>query len=161
MKRHRTTPPTYSLLQVMMASDAEPMPLAKRTHQLTRMWAGLAALERDPRPTLDDWRVCSDAVNLLETMVRTMGVASDPGGLLDDAVNALGAAGRRYQGGMPLRLDAPGIQAVRACLEDYAALLEQLTERVVIKAHRATEKRIRDVLAGRRRRHDVVEVMDL
>lgn len=161
MKRRRTTlTPTYGLLRVIMASATEPMPAAKRTHQLTRMWEGLAALERAPTPTIDDWRLCSDAVNLMETLVRTMRVAQDSSGLLEDAVAALAGAGRRHRGGMALRLDAPGIQAVRAVLEDYAELLEQLPERTVIEAHRLTERRIREILAGKRQPHDI-EVMDL
>lgn len=160
MKRRRTIQPTYGLLRVIMASSTEPMPVAKRTHQLTRMWEGLAALERAPAPTIDDWRLCSDAVNLMETLVRTMGVADDASGLLDDAMAALAGAGRRHRGGMALRLDAPGMQAVRAVLEDYAELLEQLPERTVLEAHRLTERRIREILAGKRQPHDV-EVMDL
>lgn len=157
MKRshRRRSAPTYGLLHVMFASPTEPMPLAKRTHQLTRMWEGLAALERAPAPTTEDWRLCSDALNLMETLVRSMGVAEDASGLLDDAMRALAGAGRRHVGGMALRLDAPGIQAVRAVLEDYAELLEQLPERTVLEAHRLTEKRIREILAGRRRPHDM------
>lgn len=160
MKHRRQIQPTYGLLRVIMASATEPMPAPKRTHQLTRMWEGLAALERAPAPTIDDWRLCSDAVNLMETLVRTMGVADDASGLLDDAMAALAGAGRRHRGGMALRLDAPGIQAVRAVLEDYAELLEQLPERTVIEAHRLTERRIREILAGKRQPHDI-EVMDL
>jgi hypothetical protein len=158
--RPRQVVPTYGLMRVLMASATEPMPLAKRTHQLTRMWEGLAALERAPAPTTDDWRLCSDAVSLMETLVRTQGVAQDASGLLDDAIAALAGAGRRHRGGMALRLDAPGIQAVRAVLEDYAELLEQLPEQTVIEAHRLTERRIREILAGRRLPHDV-EVVSL
>lgn len=160
-RRHRRRPaPTYGLLDVLMADLAEPMPLAKRTHQLTRMWEGLAAIETAPAPTTEDWRVCSDAVNILETLVRTLAVAEDSQGLLDDAIAALAAAGKRYTSGQALRLDARGITAVRAVLEDYAELLEQLPARIVIDAHRRTEQRIREILAGKRQAHDV-EVMDL
>ncbi|MBL0918015.1 MAG: hypothetical protein IBJ14_04890 [Hydrogenophaga sp.] len=159
MKRRRTrrTAPaqTYRLLDVLMASDSEPMPAESRRHQLTRMWEGLAALERDPQPSLDDWRVCSDAVNLMETLVCTMQLAEDPQGLLQDAVTALAAAGRRHLGGMALRLDAPGIRAVRAVLADYAEVLDAISHRQALQAHALTERRIRDILAGKGRPHDV------
>lgn len=162
-KKRRRRPvvlPTYNLLRVIMASDTQPMPLDKRTHQLTRMWEGLAAIERAPEPTLEDWRLCSDAVNLMETLVVTMKVAEDGSGLLEDAVAALAGAGRRHRAGLALRLDAPGMQAVRAVLEDYAELLEQLPERTMLLAHHLTERRIREILAGKRAPHDV-EVVDL
>lgn len=151
---------TYSVLDVIMASPTEPMPQEKARHQLTAMWAALAAIEAGEQPTTNDWRLLSDAVNLTETMVREMHVAEDSAGLLDDAVIALAGAGRRHRAGMPIRLDGPGINAVRAVLEDYASLVEQLSARTVITAHRLTEKRIRQILAGKRQPHDI-EVVDL
>jgi len=50
------------------------------------------------------------------------------------------------------------MQAVRAVLEDYAAVLGALPERTMVQCHRDTEKRLRAILAGRRLPHDV-EVM--
>lgn len=157
MKRHFR--PTYSLLNVMQADPVNPMPEIRARHQLTRMWDGLAAIERAEAPTTDNWRVCSDAVNLMETLVKG-GQLADAHGLLDDAVRALAEAGRRHRAGHPIRLDAPGIQAVRAVLEDYRDALAALPERVIIAAHRETERRIHEILAGRNQVHDV-EVMDL
>ena len=89
-----------------------------------------------------------------------MKVVEDSSGLLADAVTALAMAGRRHMDGGHIRLDAPGIKAVRAVLEDYAAVIEQVPARTMLMAHRATEKRIHEILQGRRRPHDV-EVMDL
>lgn len=151
---------TYSILDELMASATEPMPLDKRTHQLSRMWQGLAAIEHAAKPTAEDWRVCSDAVNLLETLVRDMRVAEDGQGLLMDAISALAMAGRRHFANGTIRLDGPGIHAVRAVLEDYAALLEALPARTIVRAHRLTEQRIHQIHSGKRKPHDV-EVMDL
>jgi hypothetical protein len=159
MKRKLVYVPTYTQLDLMLASPTEPMPEAKRTHQLTRMWGGLAAIERGAAPSTDDWRVCSDAVNLMESLV-TAGWVEDAQGLLADSVRALALAGRRHLAGGAIRLDAAGIQAVRAVLEDYAAALAQIDHRTMIYAHRATEARIREIHAGRKRPHDV-EVMAL
>lgn len=139
-------PVTYTSLHELLASPTNPLPEATRRHQLTRMWGGLAAIERAPAPTRDDWRVCSDAVNLLEELVA-VGEVQDPDGLLPDAIEALAEAGRRHQeAGQPIRLSAAGIQTVRAVLEDYAAALEALPARTMIRAHRMTEKRIREIL---------------
>jgi hypothetical protein len=155
-KRRRITkvPSTYTLLQEMAASPTEPLPEGLRRHQLTRMWGGLANLERAPAPSTDDWRVCSDAVNLMETLVE-MNVVEDASGLLLDAVEALANAGKRHMEGKALRLDAIGIVTVRAVLEDYAAVIEVLPARTVVRCHRLTEKRIRAIWEGKLQPHDV------
>ena len=159
MKRKTVLVPTYTQLDVMLASSTEPMPEPKRRHQLTRMWGGLAAIERAAAPSTDDWRVCSDAVNLMESLVAA-GWVDDAQGLLADAVQALAQAGRRHLAGHAIRLDAAGIQAVRAVLEDYATALAQIDHRSMLYAHRATEARIWEIQRGRKRPHDV-EVMAL
>jgi hypothetical protein len=157
MKRKPTHPRTYTLLDVMTASPTEPTPAPKILHQLTRMYAGLRAIEQDDAPATDDWRVCSDAVNLMETLV-TQGHVADTSGLLMDAITALALAGRRHLAGGAIRLDGPGILAVRSVLEDYAAALEQLPHRTMVACHRETERRIAEIQAGHRRPHDA-EVM--
>ena len=162
-------PKTYTFLDELMASPTEPLPQEWRTHQLTRMWQGMVALETAPAPNTDDWRVCSDAVNLLETLVTrgpwlacdgTMVDIADTSGLLEEAIMALAMAGRRHRAGGQIRLDGQGIRAVRAVLEDYAMVLETLPARSMVRCHRLTEQRIAEILAGKRQPHDV-EVMDL
>ena len=64
-------------------------------------------------------------------------------------------AGRRHFQGGAIRLDGPGIAAIRAVLEDYAELLAVLPERTVIACHRATEKRLHEILAGKSKAHDI------
>lgn len=150
---------TYSVLDEMLASPTNPTPEASRVHQLTRMWSGLAAIEKAPEPNTDDWRVCSDAVNLMETLVA-QGVVADARGLLMDAVTALAMAGRRHMAGGHIRLDAVGIQAVRATLEDYAHCMDMLSHRTMVRCHRATERRIHEIHAGRRKAHDV-EIVEI
>lgn len=151
---------TYSLIDLLLASPVNPTPQADRELQLTKMWDGLASIETAERPSNHDWRLCSDAVNLMETLVRDMKLAEDNNGLLADAVKALAIAGARSLEGHPIRLDGPGIHAVRALLEDYAALLEQLSHRTMLRCHQLTEKRIREINAGKRQFHDV-EVISL
>ena len=146
---------TYTTMDVLLASPINPTPIASRRHQLTRMWGGLASIESGSSPTNDDWRVCSDAVNLMETLI-TQGIVEDSRGLLADAITALAKAGTRAQEGHQLRLDGPGIQAVRALLEDYADLLEVLSHRTMVACHRATERRIREIMNGKVTPNDVV-----
>ena len=154
----RARPTTYTLFDEISASSTEPMPALKRTHQLTRMWGGLAALETAATPGADDWRVCSDAVNLMETLVL-MGEAADPDGLVDACAQALAQAGRRHkEQGAALRLTGPGLKDLRGVLEDYAEALGTLPARVMVRCHRLTEKRIRAIQRGQQQPHDIVVV---
>jgi mRNA-degrading endonuclease YafQ of YafQ-DinJ toxin-antitoxin module len=154
-RRPAQRPKHYTMLDELMASPTEPLPAEYRRHQLTRMYEGLAAMEKAPSPTTDDWRVVSDAVNLMETLIETMQVCEDSSGLLMDAITAMAHAGRRNTAGGAIRLDGAGIQAVRAVLEDYAALLDVLPARAMIRCHRLTEKRLHELLDGKRKPHNV------
>lgn len=150
-RKHRTT---YSHIDWLLASPTEPMPANKRQHQLTRMYAGLRALETADKPTDDDWFVCSDAVNIMEALVD-MRIVEDSSGLIEDAIAALGGAAARERSHGVLRMDAKGIQAVRAVLEDYAEVIEHVSARTMIEAHRLTEKRMFEIIEGRGRAGDV------
>jgi hypothetical protein len=153
MKKRRLK--RYTLLDELTASPTDPLPSAWRIHQLTKMYDSLHQIEQGESPTPDDWRICSDAVNLVETMVVEMKVCEDNSGLLMDAITAMAMAGRRNLAGAAIRLDGAGIQAVRAILEDYAALLDVLSARTMIRCHRLTEKRLHDLMDGKRKPHDV------
>lgn len=173
MKRKKPSKPVYiyryTLFDVMLASPSEPLAEHLRRHQLTRMHSGLEAMEKAPSPTTDDWRVVSDAVNLMETLVNNspwLDCDGDPveitdaSGLLSDAVTAMAMAGKRHKAGGNIRLDGAGIQAVRSVLADYGDLLDALPARTMIKAHQETERRIHEMLAGKIKPHDV-EICDL
>jgi hypothetical protein len=146
----------YTILNEMMASPTELLPADHRRHQLTKMYDGLAALEKSPEPKMTDWQVVSDAVNLMETLTVEMQVCEDTSGLLMDAITALAMAGRRNLAGGAIRLDGAGIQAVRAILEDYAAMLDVLPARTMIRCHRLTEQRLHEIFDGKRKPHDVL-----
>jgi hypothetical protein len=173
MKKHKQQRTVYvyryTLFDVVLASPSVPLAEHLRRHQLTRMHQGLEAMEKAPVPPTDDWRVVSDAVNLMETLVNNgpwLDCDGDPveitdaSGLLQDAVTAMAMAGKRHKSGNNIRLDGAGIQAVRSVLADYGDLLEVLPARTMIKAHRETERRIHEILAGKKKPHDV-EVMEL
>ena len=146
---------TYTMWDAMLASPTEPMTEKATRHQLLRMWTGLAALEAASHPTRDDWSVCSDAVNLMETLIKE-GHIEDHSNLLFDAMKALAEAGQRSFAGKEIRLNGKGIQAVRALLEDYAMVLKALPARTMIHCHRLTEQRLQSILRGHKKAHDVV-----
>ncbi len=133
------------MMDVLMASPTEPLPEKKRTYQLTLMFNSLDILERGESPSPTNWDHVNDAVMLMKAL-KEMNVVEDAEGLLDDAIDALGRAGDRHMKGKSLRLDATGIQAVRAVLEDYSSVLEVLPARTMITAHRKAEQNIKKIL---------------
>lgn len=153
-KRQPKRTPHYTLLHEISASALDPLPQFWRTTQLTAMWDGLAELEKAQNPGVENWRVCSDAVNLMETLVE-QGEVVDAQGLLQDAIQALAEAGIRHRAGHPLRLSGPGMQAVRAVLEDYSEVIAALPARTMVRAHRLTERRNFEILAGKSRPTDI------
>lgn len=141
----KTRQHTYSLMAVMVASPDTPMPEFMRVHRLTRVRGGLLAIMKGNEPKADDWRVIVDAVNLMDTLVL-QGKIEDAGGTLRDATNALDDAARRALHGKGIRLDATGIAVLRGVLDDYETVLESLSHREMMHCHRATEKRMWEIL---------------
>jgi uncharacterized protein YyaL (SSP411 family) len=153
-KRPKPRRHTYSVLDVMRASTTQPVRIEDRERQVNAMRSALTAIAAGSQPSPDDWRLCSDAVNMMETVVE-QGLASDGSGLLADAITALALAGKRHMQGQPIRLDGPGLVAVRAVIEDYAEVMAAIPARAALHLHRLTERRLWDILDGKRRPHDV------
>lgn len=154
MKKQNKPKPVYSLMDEMMASPTAPLSVARQEYQLLRMFRGLQAIQSGEKPSNDDWSVCCDAANLMETLV-VQGVVADPAGLTADSIAALEAAGKRQATSGAIRLDGAGIQAMHAILIDYTTVLESVPARTIIRCHRATEKRLHEIHAGKRQPHDV------
>lgn len=184
MTRKRTnTPMVYSKMHELLASPSQPMPIENRRHQRMRLADALHELMHAPAPGNNCWRVISDAINLTETLVlhgeapitnpdTGKVVAShwrgcegapveiaDASGLLQDAITAMAKAGQRMLEGKPMRLDGPGIEAVRAATDDYLTALDALPARTMVRCHRSTEKRTRELFNRIDRLPDGVHVM--
>ncbi len=171
-KQHRGThrPGTwaatsYTLLDELAAtSTTAPLPEAYRTYHLERMQQGLAALETQAAALAEDWRVCSDAINLMETLVNCGPWATyqgqlvdvvDSSGLLREATDAMVLVIRLPVGEAP----PPGLlHSVRMVLEDYAEAIGVLSHRSMVRCHRMTAKRIAGILRGDKKDGDVVVV---
>lgn len=184
-RKRRLPSSHYTLIHELMASTREPLPAQHIRHQLTRMHGGLRDMTHSAAPSKDSWRVLSDCVNLLETLV-TEGTAPvrnaqgrtiashwldcdgdaievrDSSGLLQEAIAALAEAGERVLAqGQALRLSGTGLASVRAVLEDYSAAIAQLPARTMIRCHRLTEVRVRAALNAIQHLPDGVHVMAL
>jgi hypothetical protein len=171
---------TYTRIHELLASSTQPLDEAKQWYQIERMRFALRNIETAPNSTVTDWRMCSDAVNLMETLLTEsdvlthghalpgwwMGCDGEPVQVIDtdnmllDAVTAMATAGKRKFTHGVIRLDGRGLVAVRGLLDDYASLLAALPARTIIRAHRLTERRVQDILHGKNRPHDV-EIIDL
>lgn len=147
--------PTYSVLDVVMASPTEPLPIEKRMYQLTAMWEAMENITKSPTPTIKDWEAVADGINMMEAL-KDLGAVEDPDNALRDAINAMEKAGMRSTKGANIRLDGKSITLIRGILQDYCDALEALPARTIISAHRYAEKRIQDMLKGKKRPHDVV-----
>lgn len=145
----------YSVLDELMASPTQALPAASRQHLVGVMLQALAAIKADPAPSTDHWKALSDMVNMMETLVQA-GELEDTNRLIDDAVGAMVRAANRFKAGQALRFDGEGVQTMAALAEDFAAAVEALPARVMVRCHRATEKRIGAIRAGRHQPGDVL-----
>lgn len=165
-RRHRAASVMpYTLIDEMQASTTTQVPEAHRIHQLTRMWEALAALETQPSPPADDWRVCSDAVNLMETLVECgpwmdcqgqLVDVLDSSGLLKEATTTMANLIRTPPKQVP---PLGSLHCIRMVLLDYAEAIGLLNERSMIRCYRMTEKRLFEIRRGKREPGDVVVEM--
>lgn len=182
-RKQNHAPMVYSKMHELLASPSQPMPIENRRHQRMRLADALHELMHAPRPGNNCWRVISDAINLTETLVQHgeapitdpatgniiashwLGCDGEPveigdtSGLLQDAIAAMTKAGQRMLDGKPMRLDGPGIEAVRAATTDYLDALDTLPARTMVRCHRSTEKRTRQAFQRIARQPDDVYVM--
>lgn len=154
-KRPAVAPLRYSVLDEMLASPTEPHP--DLTYQLALIRAGIEEMRTAPEPTSAAWEAIADLVNLLESLVD-MGEIDDSGGWIFEAAKELAHAGMRFQQGKPLRLTGAGLTAVCNAFEGYELAATNLSARTMVRAHRRTELRVREVRMGKRRSTDTVVV---
>ena len=152
MKRIRTH---YTHWDVLMASATAPMPEKTRQSWLTRVYLALDAIERAPAPNEQDWRILSDVVNLMETMLEH-GIVTDEDGIKERGKAAMAVAGARYLEGKRMGFTGEGIRAMRALVADMGEIMAQLPHREIVKIHVATERRLAEILRGKKRAGDVV-----
>jgi len=145
----------YTLLDVVKASATHPMPEATRQSWLTRILLALNNIEVGDKPGVEDWRILSDAVNLTETMIDA-GLVEDADGIKERGLGEMAVAGARYLEGKPMRLSGEGIQVMRALVQDVGDVMAQMPHRDMVKVHIATERRMAEIVRGKRRPGDVV-----
>jgi hypothetical protein len=119
----------YSQWDVLLASPTEPLPLKKRQYQMNLMLRALKNCKT--KSSVYDIAALATAVDLMETL-REMGHIEDSENALEDAMLAL----------MHDNFNDIEIRMFEGILEDYQMVMDNLPERIMITAHRATEKRL-------------------
>jgi hypothetical protein len=133
-------------------------PAAQRQKTMARFQSALVDITQGRHPGPMEWRDLCDVVNVLETLVvhTKQLVPEEVQPTIDQASLSMKAAARRFQAGQGMRLDAPGIQAMRDALNVYEQCLELLTEREMEVAIAETARAIDEV-----RKHADCEVVSL
>ena len=138
----------------MRAKYKPTMTKAEREH-VAQLASQPCAVCDAPSPTEADWRILSDVVNLMETML-VHGIVTDEEGIKERGKAAMAIAGARYLEGKRMGFDGAGIQAMRALIADMGEIMAQLPHREIVKVHVATEKRIAEIVRGKVKAGDVV-----
>lgn len=159
----------YSVVDELLASDTQPMDSDTQQYQHETLHACMNNIEGTEQVNVTAWLKLSDVVNLMETLVMygEAPVSNDSGfvfashwrgcdglpvevadsaGLLTDAMSAMAGAAKRHAAGEPISLDAHGTVAVQTVLDNYLAVLQVLPARTMVRCHRRTEKRLRELM---------------
>ena len=143
-KSYLDMPYQYTKAEELTASAIKPMHKRKRGPMVAAVQGAVLAVA-EGLPTVEQWRVLADAANIAETMLN-LGTFDDPDGLFTDAVNAVADMGRLHGHGQPMRLNEEQQSHLSEFSEAYEQMLAQVSERGFIHAHRATERRLRELL---------------
>jgi hypothetical protein len=103
----------------------------QRDSVMLRFTTALQEMVAGRHPGEAEWRDLSDAINTTETLALHLHKL-DPAEVMptvNAAIAAMVAAANRFKAGQRMRLDAPGLQALRDVLAIYEQCLEGLTER--------------------------------
>lgn len=141
-----TMPYAYTKAEELSASTSQPLHQRKRAPIIKALQAAMQAIGEGV-PTVEQWRELADAVNLSETMLDLdLGLFDDPGQLFTDVVNAVADLGRQHGNGQTMQLGVEQLMHVTEFVEAYEQLLAQVSAQNYIRAHRATERRLRELL---------------
>ena len=120
---------TYTHWDVLMASPTDPLPMKKRQYQMNLMRQALENCKT--KSSVKDIAALATAVDLMNTLCD-MGHLEDADKALEDAMIAL----------MHDSFNDIEVRMFEGILEDYQMVMDNLPARVMIAAHRATEKRL-------------------
>lgn len=143
----------FSMLDELLASPTDPAPEV-HTNRIAAARSAVVSMRSPETASITAWSLCCMVGNILETMIQ-LGLVADPDGLLQDGFDALKRATEAVRApGAPVALPPADFPVVEAMVEDWAAVMVAMPARDIIRAFRATDRRIRDIEAGRLQPHD-------
>lgn len=141
------------MMDELLASPTEPAPEV-HAGRIAAARLAVQQLAAQETASVTAWSLCCMVGNVLETMLQ-QGLVQDPDGLLQDGFDALKRAAQAVRApGDPVTLPAADLPTVAAMVEDWAAIMEAAPARSIIRAFRATDRRIREIEAGKVQPHD-------
>lgn len=144
----------FTMMDELLASPDEPAPPEVHAGRIAAARAALVQMRSPETASITAWSLCCMVGNILETMLQH-GLVADPDGLLHDGFDALKRATEATRApGDPVILPPADFPVVDAMVEDWAAVMVAMPARDIIRAFRATDRRIRDIEAGRLQPHD-------
>lgn len=130
----------------------------RRNAVLLRFLSAIDSMARGSHPGEAEWRDLSDAINTVETLALRLRKleASEVMPVVNAAIAAMVGAANRFKAGQGMRLDAPGLQALRDVVDVYRQCLEGLTEREMALAQAETQRRVNALLHAKNPNHEVI-----
>lgn len=122
-----------------------PAPKIDRDALMLRFLTALETIAGGSHPGEAEWRDLADAINTVETLAVTLGklVPAEVMPTVNAAIAAMVGAANRYRAGQGMRVDGPGLQALRDVMAIYGQCLDQLTGREMAVAGQMTAARVR------------------
>lgn len=150
-KAYRPRPIISDPLTFLRPASAE-----DKARVMLRFHTAIENIRVGQHPGVDDWRDLSDAVNVVETLALGMHklVPAEVMPDINAAIQGMVKASVRFRAGQGMRLDAPGLEALRNVLSMYSQCLDGFTAREMAMARAETELRVRAALRRKDLGHD-------
>lgn len=135
-----------------------PAPREQRDRVMGQFLSSLDTMARGSHPGEEEWRSISDAINTVETLALHLHKLQPAEVMptVNAAIAAMVAAAKRFQAGQGMRVDGPGLEALRDVLAIYEQCLEGLTEKEMSQAQAETQRRVNALLHARKPSADVI-----
>lgn len=135
-----------------------PAPKAARDAVFLRFSTALQEIAAGRHPGASEWQDLSDMLNTIETLALHLRKL-EPAEVMptvNAAIAAMVGAANRFKAGQGMRVDGPGLEALRDVLSIYEQCLEGLTEREMSQAQAETQRRVNALLRSKKPSAEIV-----
>ena len=143
-RRHHARLPTPHPLITTHGVNA---PTIKR-YAVACFQSALLTITAGRKPTQEEWRELADCPNTLEALVDLGKLTREVMPIVEAALAALAACAERFIAGQSLRLDGPGLDAMRRCIELYEECAAHLDVWEMAQAERRVMREVEKARAA-------------